>query len=33
MTMRGGREVGSSSRDLLWQACTAEMKAMLDLKW
>jgi hypothetical protein len=27
------REVGSSSRDLLWQACTAEMKAMLDLKW
>ena len=27
------REVGSSSRDLLWQACTAEMKAMLDLNW
>jgi hypothetical protein len=27
------REVGSSSRDLLWQACTAQMKAMLDLKW
>jgi hypothetical protein len=27
------REVDSSSRDLLWQACTAEMKAMLDLKW
>jgi len=27
------REVGASSRDLLWQACTAEMKAMLDLKW
>ena len=27
------REVGSSSRDLLWQACTAEMKAMLDLRW
>jgi hypothetical protein len=27
------RDVGSSSRDLLWQACTAEMKAMLDLKW
>jgi hypothetical protein len=27
------REVGSSSRDLLWQACTSEMKAMLDLKW
>jgi hypothetical protein len=27
------RELGSSSRDLLWQACTAEMKAMLDLKW
>jgi hypothetical protein len=27
------REVRSSSRDLLWQACTAEMKAMLDLKW
>jgi hypothetical protein len=27
------REIGSSSRDLLWQACTAEMKAMLDLRW
>ena len=27
------REVGSSSRDLLWQACTSEMKSMLDLKW
>jgi hypothetical protein len=27
------REVDSSSRDLLWQACTAEMKAMLDLIW
>jgi hypothetical protein len=27
------RELGSSSRDLLWQACTAQMKAMLDLKW
>jgi hypothetical protein len=27
------REVGSSTRDLLWQACTAEMKAMLDLRW
>jgi hypothetical protein len=27
------REVGSSSRDLLWQACTSEMKAMLELKW
>jgi hypothetical protein len=27
------REVGSPSRDLLWQACTAEMKAMLDLRW
>jgi hypothetical protein len=27
------REVGSSSRDLLWQACTAEMKTMLDLEW
>jgi hypothetical protein len=27
------REVGSSIRDLLWQACTAEMKAMLDLRW
>ena len=27
------REVDSSSRELLWQACTAEMKAMLDLKW
>jgi hypothetical protein len=27
------REVGSSSRDLLWQACTAEMKTMLDLRW
>jgi hypothetical protein len=26
-------EVGPASRDLLWQACTAEMKAMLDLKW
>ena len=33
MTMRGAESVGSSSRDLLWQACTAEMKAMLDLKW
>jgi hypothetical protein len=27
------REVGSSSRDLLWQACTVEMRAMLDLRW
>jgi hypothetical protein len=27
------REVGSSTRDRLWQACTAEMKAMLDLRW
>jgi hypothetical protein len=27
------REVGSSTRDLLWQACTSEMKSMLDLKW
>jgi hypothetical protein len=27
------REVGSSSRDLLWQACTSEMKTMLELKW
>jgi hypothetical protein len=27
------REVGSSTRDRLWQACTAEMKSMLDLKW
>jgi hypothetical protein len=26
------REVDSSSRDRLWQACTSEMKAMLDLK-
>ena len=27
------REVGSSRRDLLWQACTSEMKSMLDLRW
>jgi hypothetical protein len=27
------REIGYSSRDLLWQACTSEMKAMLELKW
>jgi hypothetical protein len=27
------REIGSSSRDLLWQACTSEMKTMLDLRW
>jgi len=27
------REVSFSSRDLLWQACTSEMKAMLDLTW
>ena len=26
------REVGSLRRDLLWQACTAEMKSMLDLR-
>ncbi len=27
------REVDSSSRDRVWQACTSEMKAMLDLRW
>jgi hypothetical protein len=26
-------KVSSSSRDRLWQACSAEMKSMLDLKW
>ena len=27
------REVSSSTRDRLWQACTTEMKSMLDLRW
>jgi hypothetical protein len=27
------REVSSANRDRLWQACTPEMKSMLDLRW